>query len=613
MKRKLISLTLASALTLSLAACGSTGSNVAAASAPTETPVETEAPAEQSAEAPAEATETKEAGAYQVVQFKGVDPDGKDTTFSGFMKEGVPVPYVDVVEYMNQVYDPANVFSLSSQGGGVYEISNAKGNMTVDTVKDTLHSDRMEQFLYNDQRLNPTDDTQYVFEHIIATDYREDPSALDIDLSNYGIDLIEEDGRVYFPLTTAADLTGVSYLNSIFCDNRIYLAYGSDKPSVNWQANFNKEDRDAGEIAYTYGELCFLMDHIYGDAPHCLLAEPIREKGLDATLESYSDETRQVKELLHSDKTVDLVFGIAILSSMLYDGGHTDFFIDMATDLEGTAAFDEFNSIRKEEPDNIRTVLFKKWYGDSAGKMEAKKKIEEYDSEYDKYQAVFDEQTEEGNRYRYFEYDDTGIFVYTNYNEDVVRNFKKALDLAREHGMKNFIFDESFNGGGSTESCMYMLNAITKEKRDEFYYEGTMTGNKTYEKLDYDMDQDGKFEGDAEDFDYDFNYAVMCSQDSFSSGNLFPCLCQEAGIPIIGETSAGGTCNLVLFKMDLGNQYSASAFRTFTYQKGGNVEAGATPDYDITKKNDDGTTDYSDFRNFKLLDQIVDDHYAKQQ
>ena len=613
MKRKLISLTLASALTLSLAAYGSTGSNGAAASAPTETPVETEAPAEQSAEAPAEATETKEAGAYQVVQFKGVDPDGKDTTFSGFMKEGVPVPYVDVVEYMNQVYDPANVFSLSSQGGGVYEISNAKGNMTVDTVKDTLHSDRMEQFLYNDQRLNPTDDTQYVFEHIIATDYREDPSALDIDLSNYGIDLIEEDGRVYFPLTTAADLTGVSYLNSIFCDNRIYLAYGSDKPSVNWQANFNKEDRDAGEIAYTYGELCFLMDHIYGDAPHCLLAEPIREKGLDATLESYSDETRQVKELLHSDKTVDLVFGIAILSSMLYDGGHTDFFIDMATDLEGTAAFDEFNSIRKEEPDNIRTVLFKKWYGDSAGKMEAKKKIEEYDSEYDKYQAVFDEQTEEGNRYRYFEYDDTGIFVYTNYNEDVVRNFKKALDLAREHGMKNFIFDESFNGGGSTESCMYMLNAITKEKRDEFYYEGTMTGNKTYEKLDYDMDQDGKFEGDAEDFDYDFNYAVMCSQDSFSSGNLFPCLCQEAGIPIIGETSAGGTCNLVLFKMDLGNQYSASAFRTFTYQKGGNVEAGATPDYDITKKNDDGTTDYSDFRNFKLLDQIVDDHYAKQQ
>ena len=64
------------------------------------------------------------------------------------------------------------------------------------------------------------------------------------------------------------------------------------------------------------------------------------------------------------------------------------------------------------------------------------------------------------------------------------------------------------------------------------------------------------------------------------------------------------------FKMDLGNQYSVSAFRTFNYQKGGNVEAGAKPDYDITKKNPDGTTDYSDFRNFELLDQIVNDHYG---
>lgn len=68
-----------------------------------------------------------------------------DKAISGFMKDGVPVPYVDVVEYMNKVYDPGNVFSLSSQGSGVYEIGNAKGNMIVDTIKDALHSDRIEQ------------------------------------------------------------------------------------------------------------------------------------------------------------------------------------------------------------------------------------------------------------------------------------------------------------------------------------------------------------------------------------------------------------------------------------------------------------------------------------
>ena len=610
MKKKL-SVILALSMTLSLAACGK--STVVEAPATTETTIEAEsssvAETTTVTEEAKESTETVD----NVTQLDVIDPDGNATTIDGFVKEGVPVPYVDAVEYMNKVYDPANEFSLSSNGSGVYEISNAKGNMIVDTTKDTLHSDKIEQFLYNDQRLDPTDDSEYVFEHIIDTDYRENPSALDIDLSKYGIDIIEKDGRVFFPLTTVADLTAVSYINTIYYDNKIYLNYGGNKPDVNWQAAFDKEVRDPGEISYTYGELCFVMDNIYGNAPHSILAESIRDKGLDATLDGYSEETKQVKELLNSDKTADLIFGIGALSSMLYDGGHTDLLTDIMLDLEGTAAYTEFGRIVKQEPDDPRTALFQKWYGDSTGKMEAKMAIKEYDGEFDKYQAIFDEETEDGNRYRYYEYNNTGIFVYTNYDENVVKNFKKALDIAKEHGMKNFILDDSDNGGGSTESCMYMFNAVTPDKYDEFCYESAMTGNATYEKLDYDMDQDGQFEGDSEDFDYDFNYAVMCSQGSFSSGNLFPCLCKEAGIPIIGETSAGGTCNMVFFKMASGNQFSASAFRTFNFQKGGNVEAGATPDYDITKKNDDGTTDYSDFRNFELLDQIVNDHYQKQQ
>lgn len=483
--------------------------------------------------------------------------------------------------------------------------------MTLDATNNTLHSDKIEQFLYNDQKQKPGNDLEYVYEHIVGTEYREAPNALDINFGEYGIDILEEGGRVFMPLTTIADLTGVSYTNTVFYNDHIYLNYSSGKPGCNWQANYKYPDaRAAGEIAYTYGELCFVFDKIYGDPPHCILADSIKNNGLDATLESYSDETRKVKELLNSDDTVNFLFGIAILSSMLYDGGHTDLFMDISTDLEGTPAYDALKNMVKEQPDNPTVVLFNKWFNGSQSKMGAKQKIKEYDSEFDKYQAIFDEQMEDGNRYRYYEYGDTGIFVYSNYDENVVRYFKKALDIAKEHGMKNFLFDDSDNGGGSTESCMYMLNAITKDKRDEFYYEGTMTGNQTYEKLDYDMDQDGVFEGDNEDFNYDFNYAVMCSQGSYSSGNIFPCLCQEAGIPIIGEQSAGGTCNLVFFKMDLGSQYSMSAFRTFNYMRGGDLEAGATPDYDITMKNDDGTTDYTNFRNFEVLNNIINNHYA---
>ncbi len=322
-------------MTLSLASCGK--STVVEAPATTATTIEAEsssvAETTTVTEEAKESTETVD----NVTQLDVIDPDGNATTIDGFVKEGVPVPYVDAVEYMNKVYDPANEFSLSSNGSGVYEISNAKGNMIVDTTKDTLHSDKIEQFLYNDQRLDPTDDSEYVFEHIIDTDYRENPSALDIDLSKYGIDIIEKDGRVFFPLTTVADLTAVSYINTIYYDNKIYLNYG----------------------------------------------------------------------------------------------GNTDLITDIILDLEGTEAYAEFGRIVKQEPDDPRTALFQKWYGDSTGKMAAKMAIKEYDCEFDKYQAIFDEETEDGNRYRYYEYNNTGIFVYTNYDENVVKTLRKLSILLR--------------------------------------------------------------------------------------------------------------------------------------------------------------------------------------
>ncbi len=55
-----------------------------------------------------------------------------------------------------------------------------------------------------------------------------------------------------------------------------------------------------------------------------------------------------------------------------------------------------------------------------------------------------------------------------------------------------------------------------------------------------------------------------------------------------------------------------SAYKTYTYKNGDNVENGATPDYDITKLTADGLVDYSDFHNFALLDFILDTHYSKQ-
>ena len=78
-----------------------------------------------------------DANAYNVVPINTTDQDGKEISLNGFMDENgrVPVPYVNVVEYMNKVYAEDNQFTLEAQGGGVYKISNAKGSMTLDAKR----------------------------------------------------------------------------------------------------------------------------------------------------------------------------------------------------------------------------------------------------------------------------------------------------------------------------------------------------------------------------------------------------------------------------------------------------------------------------------------------
>lgn len=48
------------------------------------------------------------ASAYNVVPIDTTDQDDNATTLNGFKTDTVPVPYVDVVDYMNKVYAEDN-------------------------------------------------------------------------------------------------------------------------------------------------------------------------------------------------------------------------------------------------------------------------------------------------------------------------------------------------------------------------------------------------------------------------------------------------------------------------------------------------------------------------
>lgn len=57
-----------------------------------------------------------DANAYNVVPIDTTDQDDNATTLNGFKTDNVPVPYVDVVEYMNKVYAENNQFTLEAHG-----------------------------------------------------------------------------------------------------------------------------------------------------------------------------------------------------------------------------------------------------------------------------------------------------------------------------------------------------------------------------------------------------------------------------------------------------------------------------------------------------------------
>ena len=514
-----------------------------------------------------------------------------------YSKDHVPVPYVAINDYLNKAY--TIYFSSEKLSDGTYRIANKRGEMIVDPEKDTIRFDAFERLLYYDGRIEPGNTGQMKYEAGEEFTYVGDPKPLEMDLSAYDIDIIEDNGKVYLPLTTICDIASISYCSAVYYNGEISFNYSLQEPFVNWRGNLNNLTRSADEIAFTYNELCFAMDYLYVFPSRRQLAEELKNKGFDRTLQEHDSETRLVREYLLSSDASRFVMALTILTVMLDDGGHT--YLDYVTYNGGSPVIKAYKDILNDATDPA-TVIYNKWYSKKLARIANSNRIRNYQSGYNKYESikVFDQKSSDGNRFRYYEYDDTGIFVYHNYNERTVEYFKKALDLAKAHGMKNFVLDQSDNDGGYVDSAMYMVYAMTGE--DKSYFEGPKTGNITVSKDYFDLDLDGEFEEENEDFRYSFNYAVICSAGSYSAGSNMPCIVKEYGIPILGQTSGGGGCYWGEFKMTWGNLYNLASYATLKTKDGKSIEDGATPDYEL---------DYSEIHDFEKIDEILDKHYAK--
>ncbi|MCR4611082.1 MAG: S41 family peptidase [Lachnospiraceae bacterium] len=518
--------------------------------------------------------------------------------------EGVPVPYVEAAMFMTCLREERYI--CVAAGDGTYKVGNQYVVMTVDPAKDTVSFEELELF-QNGRSVEDVESNENKYVRTSKLEYTNNPNPVTLNLAKYGIDIIESDGTVFFPLTTIAKITDISYNTSTYSDGKVSFYHSILNPIIDCSAIYNNMTRDSNEVSFTYRELCFMIDSFYGAPSKCRLSDSIRAKGLDATLESYSDESKEVKKLLNSTNAVDLMFGIACLSNLMFDGGHTELNYKIG-EYSNTPVIIALKEALSNESDP-RTILYGKTgeYGEK--ETENSKRIKEYAWGYDNYEPLFVDKDPNGStECKYYEYEGTGIFVFDEFESYVLDSLYKALDLAKEHGINNFLFDLSANEGGDTSVMSFILGAVTNDS--SLYMSSPIDNNTLARRFVCDYNQDGVFESSNDTFNYDFNYAVLCSNYSYSCGNTLPCRLKEAGIPVLGETSGGGTC--IIGYVGLANtiRNTLSSGLVMSYKDGKDMDDGVSVDYDLTKLDEEGLTDYSDFHNFELIDEILDKHYG---
>ena len=210
----------------------------------------------------------------------------KDTTgeLDVIFKEDMPsVPYIDAADYMGKIM--IHEFKEEVKDGKVI-VSGEPGTFTVDAEKD--------QVTFNDYHSMLNDGNFYIRPGSAADVPYIRPTTIDplgevkpttLDLSKYKIDLLMVDGKAYFPLTTISDLFCSSLVTAEYVNGEIHFVFSLEnfvtgemtESYVDRSALYEIQERPKDAAEYTYNEMCFLFDKIYGKPSQCEFANVIRE------------------------------------------------------------------------------------------------------------------------------------------------------------------------------------------------------------------------------------------------------------------------------------------------------------------------------------------------
>ncbi len=538
------------------------------------------------------------------------------------------VPYITAEDYFGCVVD--GEFSGSKNDDGTYTVSSAGGKLIVDTENDTMFTGAGQNIFNGMQPFTEgsIQDAPYL-KKVEKDGETSGGGDSTIDFGAYDIDLIEKDSKAYFPLTTISDLFYNSYNMGLYFDGSIYFVHVME--DLNGKAYFDKTsayhnlERDPKVAEYTYNELCFVMDNMYGYPSRASdIGDTMRTNGFDMTLDIYGDESERAKKLICSDDVTEFIPGLFYLSDLFDDGGHTAFhivssYINMDADSPLLAAL---NSRYTDQTDPDLEVMQKVYSKNIYDSVYLSKLVDYRSGEYKSYEFIKSWDIDDATNIWFFHSDDTAVFAFDQFRNEVVEPFKWSLDYAKENGIKNFVIDVSCNKGGLSSVLMYMLGIMTNNKYHTNLspvlnlYGGQAGSIESSEASYVDYNLDGEFNDLDKEVEYDFNFAVLTSEQSFSCGNLFPSMAHDEGIAIIGERSGGGSCGLAVFYTPELMPYTISGRSKNVSKNGEDIDIGVPLDFELvhdTSEDEDTlkiSSKYSDFYDIDHIGELIEAYYS---
>lgn len=476
------------------------------------------------------------------------------------------------IYYGDQDYDLSYEYK-----GSVAEITRENEyTMSIDFAKNTITFSDYNGFLHS------SDDTSLLdvlsasgynasgeaelFQRDAQASYDRYGDEMTLDLGEYYISLVFQDGKGYIPLQTVGDFllstqAGLcTYYNgkAVFLANSDYFADSSTGEltalgEYYYSAAPTKRSKALAEFGYN--ELCLMLDNIYGlKSTHDIESfdQIFWQIGFDEDFQSTNPVTADEALLDFIDMYLDdLHTEFSLYSWMAGNREVPDPF--GPSDKQFTRQVRRYDSLREagmgsdfykyQEVGDTAYITFDHFETGSAGDYYAVQSLDELP-------------------------DDTiGLMIYAY-----------AQIYRKNSPIKNVVFDLTNNLGGEVDAALYLLAFVLGDA--EISIKDTFTGAQSTMVYRADVNLDRMF--DSRDTLDDMHIYCLISPVSFSCGNLVPAAFKASQmVTLIGRTSGGGSCTVLHMSTAWGTSFEMSGTQLLSFRKNGSfysIDQGVEPD-----------------------------------